>query len=125
MVGTDSRALDQRPDARGVADPVLQHSDPGRGIAQPGQPGSGRRRLVPLGAQQNPVDARRVRRIAEGAQRNLDGPFGSLDNEVLDRMSHAGDDVVAVGITQTAGHDATDAAETDNGDGRALGWDEG
>jgi hypothetical protein len=72
---------------------------------------------VTLRAEEHPVDPLRARGIVEGVEGNVDGSLGPLEDETLDGSPRADDDVVSIGIAQTANDDAADAAETDDGNG--------
>ncbi|MCP1846721.1 hypothetical protein J2R80_000544 [Bradyrhizobium sp. USDA 4541] len=105
-----------------MADAILQHRDARPRPAQPLQPGRARFRVLRLGRQQHPVDRRSRCRIGEGAQRHFHRAFRPLDREPIERPPDTGDHVMLVDRAQQAGDDAADAAETDDGDGLAVGW---
>ena len=117
----DARAVRQRRDALDVTDAVLQHRDARRRRAEAGEPGRDRLGVLRLGGEQHPVDRRGRSRIAEHAQRRLDGALRHFQREPIERPSGAADDVVPAGVGQRRGGDAANAAEAQDGDGLAFG----
>jgi hypothetical protein len=107
-----------------MTDSILQDSDARRRIAQSCQPRSSQRRLLGFGAQQNPIDRRRLRRIGKGAQRNLNTPLRLLKDETFDGVPDTGNHVMPIGCAQAPRHDTPDASEPNNSDGATFlaGW---
>jgi hypothetical protein len=76
--------------------------------------------LLGFGAQQNPIDRRRLRWLREGAQKDLNVPLRPLKAKTLDGLADTGDDVMPVGRAQASRDDASDIAETNDGNSRTL-----
>jgi type VI protein secretion system component Hcp len=75
----------------------LQHSDAGRGGTAPCEPRRRRRGLTRFGTQQHPIRRFRFRRIGQCAQRDVDRPFGALQDQALKRAPGAGNDIMPTG----------------------------
>ncbi len=99
-----------------MSDAVLQHGHSGIWAAEPGEPRRAGRRVVRLGAQQNPVARLCLAGIGQGAHGNVNRALRPLDNEPLDRAPDTGDDIVPVDRAQQTGDHAADAPETDDAD---------
>jgi len=94
-----------------MVDTVLQHRNPRRSIAQPLQPRRSLWRVLDLGAEQDPVDTRRLRRLSQNLERQFDAFIGAVEHEAPNRLAHAGDDVVTIGRTQACRSNTADASQ--------------
>lgn len=111
----DGRLSDQRPQAIGVADAVLQARDPRALAAKPLQPRGAGRGVLRLGAEQDPIRRLGLRGIGERRDGNLDRAFSPLDGQFFDAPPDTGDDVISTGCAEQAGDNAADTAEADDG----------
>src|SRR5262249_49024180 len=114
--GKRGGAIGEGCDALGVASAVLQDSKARRWPAELLQPCPRRRGLVRLGAQQDPVDWMRIRRIGQRAQRQIDSTSVVLQWQPRQGPARADRDVVMAGMLQPAGGDAADPAKPNYGD---------
>jgi hypothetical protein len=76
--------------------------------------------MVCLGAEHHPVDRTKLRRVRDGAEREVDNAVVPVEGQPLNRPPGTGDDVVPVRRSERTRKSGTDAAEANDGDGLAC-----
>jgi hypothetical protein len=103
-----------------MIDAILQHGYTCRGIAEPSQPRRDICRLMRLGAQQHPVDARSLFAIVDGMQRDRDRPLRALNRQAVNGAACTYYNIVTIGSAEAACHDATYSPKSNDRNGRTA-----